>query len=189
MKIKLLLFCLILPLLAMALRHAEILGVPIDGTISEFSKELEAEGIKTDWTSTQQYGQGEARWFTGPFYGRNCSFIAYYIPSSKIVYRVKVFIDMDWISLSTCEQRVEEIKDELSDKYHIVFEKSKFEGYTAWIGYVRELVPVQGTDYLAVDSIGWVDIYMSWDNGYTIYVDFYDKQNYLKNKEYLDTTF
>lgn len=172
-------------------QNMEILGVPITGTISEFTTKFNKKGIKTDWTTSKHSGE-ETRWFTGTYYGRNCQFIAYYIPTSKLVYRVKVIINFGWGSHSSCENLAEEIKNALSNKYGIEFHRGNHDGYPAWSGPFDEPVFFYGEDNELIEgaiTIGWVDVYMSLNDGYVIHIDFYDSQNYYKYQEYLDSTY
>ena len=186
MKLKLLLLFFLLPVLACA-KHIEILGVPINGTISQFTTKFNNKGMKTEWTTSKNSGS-ETRWFAGTYYGRKCQFVAYYIPTNKVVYRVKVLINYGWGSTSGCENLVEEIKSALSNKYDIDFERDSFDGYPAWSGPMKEIVNV-GEDWVELATIGWVDVYMNLDVGYVIHIDFYDAENYLKSQTYLDSTF
>lgn len=182
MKLKLTLLLLLLPLLAFA-KHAEFLGIPINGNITQFTTKLNNKGFTVNWKYSKI--SGDARWFNGSYYDRKCQLIAYYTPGTKLVYRVKVIYTLN--SESSAERLMDDLKDALSSKYDIAFEEDDFEGYKSWNGniYDKELSIFNGKEiYL---TLGWVNLYMRygyWD--YVLQVDFFDRENYGKYQEIIN---
>ena len=182
MKFKLTLLLLLLPLLAFA-KHAEFLGIPINGNITQFTTKLNNKGFTVDWNMSKV--SGDTRWFNGSYYDRKCQLIAYYTPGTKLVYRVKVLYNL--YSQSSAEKLMVDLKDALSRKYDIEFEEGSHNMYKAWSGPIYEEVSSSYNGSRNHELLGWVNLYLSYDYGdYTLHVDFYDCENYDKYQEIIN---
>lgn len=87
-------FCLFLTIAAFAQydngMHLKFMGIPIDGTITEFQKKLKSKGVTYDAEASAEMDIG-MRAFWGNFSGQQSQIIVYYGKRNKIVYAVKVF--------------------------------------------------------------------------------------------------
>ena len=92
-------------------KHLTFKGIPIDGTLKEFSKKLVQNGF-VEVKSTQDFAE-----FDGPFAGHSgCTVIAYSSPDGKLVHSVAViFPELD--SWSLLEGQYRSIKESLIKKY------------------------------------------------------------------------
>lgn len=94
MKRLCLLICLMCSLCSIAQQHMKFMGIPIDGTISEFQKKLETKGWKQNIEKSRKAEIGE-RWFDGIFFGENASMSVDYDPHTKVVYECSSYIFTD----------------------------------------------------------------------------------------------
>lgn len=93
-------------------QHLKFMGIPIDGDINTFGKQLEAKGFKVDKTD------GEVMFLTGKFTGEDVSVGILSSVESKKVCRIVVFFDKEtsWSSLKTHYTR---LKENYSAKYEV----------------------------------------------------------------------
>lgn len=71
--------------------HLKFMGIPIDGTIEEFSKKLEEKGLK-EVGDSQAYDGNRERRFSGTFSSENygSEIVVYYDERTHIVYEIVV---------------------------------------------------------------------------------------------------
>lgn len=113
MKKFLALALFVMTLATASAQHMTFMGIPLDGTISEFTAELEAKGINV--SSSNKFIPTGARTFEGMFYGKPSLIAVYYAPATNIVYRAKAVIeDADF---ETLKQLYDEISESISNKY------------------------------------------------------------------------
>lgn len=91
-RFNLLLVLLILPLILSAQR-LEFMGIPLDGTITQFQAKLIKKGFSVSKYS-KSLDKG-IRAYNGRFSGRKVAIATYYNPKSKNVYAVRVIFDDD----------------------------------------------------------------------------------------------
>lgn len=73
-------------------KHLTFMGIPITGTIDQFSAKLRAKGIRYDYKVSTRLDKG-TRGFYGTFMGESNRFITVdFNPYTKIVYDVTVFL-------------------------------------------------------------------------------------------------
>lgn len=73
-------------------RHMTFMGIPITGTIDQFSAKLKAKGISCDYKVSARLDKG-IRAFCGTFMGETYrTIVVNYNPYTKIVYEVMVFL-------------------------------------------------------------------------------------------------
>lgn len=122
-RLSLLLISLFLPMVMFAQsEHLTFKGIPIDGTLKEFSKKLIQKGFE-EVKSTQDYAE-----FNGSFAGHSdCTIIAYSSPNGQLVHSVAVvFPQLD--SWSLLEGQYKSIKESLIKKYGApVLETERFQ--------------------------------------------------------------
>ena len=75
-------------------QHLKFMGIPIDGSITNFQNKLIAKGFKYDKVGSQNL-EGPTRIFKGLFAGETSWIYVYYDKEQKFVYRVKVVIQRD----------------------------------------------------------------------------------------------
>lgn len=175
MKIRLIFFCLLMPFLASAAKHLEFKGIPITGTISNFTSKLNAQGYTTNWEISEEIGGGETRWFDGKYYGTDCEVLVFYAPISKIVNGVNVIIERT--SERSALNLMTDIKDALASKYNLDFEQSYEDGYPKW------RVTVYDSNRYDATAIGSIYISLAQNSSsglYDIHVGFLDYENYEK---------
>lgn len=87
MKKYLTLILFVLMSITAAAQHMKFMGIPLNGTIAQFTTKLQSKGITI--SPTNKYSGAGCRYFSGSFFGKRAEFYVYYIPSSKLVYRAK----------------------------------------------------------------------------------------------------
>ena len=75
-------------------QHLKFMGIPIDGSITNFQNKLIAKGFKYDKVGSQNI-EGPTRIFKGQFAGESSQLFVYYDRDQKFVYSVGVCIDRD----------------------------------------------------------------------------------------------
>ena len=175
------------------IRHLDFMGVPINGTISEFTSKLATKGFKTTPNSLPV----GVKTYSGRYYDNSAELFVYYIPNSKLVYRVKVVIGT--YSESQCENLMMNILAALDRKYEENdVEQGEYEDRTAFsISVYDDKNGVRfstGEDEVQewFPQIGGIDLFISYepysyDYDYRLFIDFYDAENYGKYLEWRDS--
>lgn len=170
MKKTLVLFLFALvTLCASAQTHMKFMGIPINGTISEFTAKLQAKGMTIhpdNKTITEPM-----RMFKGLFFDMDATFFVHYNPTSKIVYDVRVSIDGGYgeSSKNTLTSTKKEIISIIKDKYNY----REYEGKT-----------------VGGDPINCFDIYIEDGNGGIKYIgEIYTGISESYGKYYLHITY
>jgi hypothetical protein len=173
-----LLFCLLTAIIVQAQTgHLKFMGIPLNGTITQFQTKLMAKGAKPDAKMNKELSAG-CRMFKGVFAGDDAEFYVYYNTKTKIVYRAKAVI---------MRSNGEKGKEKLLDlKYMLQRKYPEAENYDGeQDGYPNFLM------YLKSDkgsSLGTVGLYIS-KSGYSfiedvgVHVDYIDFYNNRKNEE------
>lgn len=179
-KLFLVLFCLFTIMASAQNGHLKFMGIPLNGTINEFSAKLIAKGFKVDAYS--KYSPVGSRTFDGVFMGRKTSIHVYYIPSTKIVYRAKACITNE--DEDIVKGIYNETKSLLLDKYYGFEDSGTHNGYDSWQLFVSR--------YPYDDEMVWsrcygiIDLYISkfteiYPTTYTLHIDYTDQINDDKN--------
>ena len=98
--------------------HMSFMGIPINGTITQFQTKLQGKGCALDRITNSQLGVG-CRAFTGKFVDNKVNIFVYYDEKTKIVYRVKAVLS--GTSEEIAVQQYEKIKGLLLTKYGSTF--------------------------------------------------------------------
>lgn len=86
-KLMLLIICCLMTVFVQAqTEHLKFMGIPIDGKIRQFQKELKKKGFR------QASSEDDKRMYKGYFYGDEASVLALFDKSSDSVYQVAVMI-------------------------------------------------------------------------------------------------
>ena len=179
-KIFLVLFCLFTIIASAQNGHLKFMGIPINGTVNEFSAKLAAKGFKISIDS-KTFPIG-TRSFDGVFMGKKANIYVYYTPSTKIVYRAKACImyeDEDFI-----KSLYNETKNLLVDKYYGFTNTSTHEGYESWHLFLPRYSDDE--EMIWYRCYGEIDLYISkftdtYPIKYTLHVDYIDQINNDKN--------
>ena len=172
-------------------KHMDFMGIPINGTISNFSTKLASKGFK----ATKKSLTNGTKTFSGNYFNWPASLYVYYIPSTKLVYRVKVVISS--YTDTSAGYLMGQLLAAYEEKYEGAdTEEGEHDGYDAYemIVYDWDNVYPAGTDengelQYIVPYLGWIDIFMSYDYlEYSVFVDFFDWENYQKYEDWLKTT-
>lgn len=164
--------------------HMKFMGIPLNGTITQFQAKLTAKGCTYD-KITSAYLPSGVRSFKGNIVGNNAIIFVNYNPKTKIVYRVKAVINN--LTNNTASLKYDELKGLLSVKYTQFNTGSNDFGET-----VAFTADADGTESMI---IGEVDLFITkdteeWRNypyNYNVHIDYYDLANSLKNdKQQLD---
>ena len=160
-------------------QHLKFMGIPLDGSITQFQQKLDAKGVKYDKSLSKSLEVG-TRVFSGSFVGGKAHIFVYYNPSTKIVYRAKAVIINT--SESICDNKYTEVKSLLSSKYIDAYEEAGYQnGHESYMFVVSQ---DSGNDLR--DLVGTIGLYVSesdyvYPKEYYIHVDYTDYQNSIKN--------
>ncbi len=94
--------------------HMKFAGIPLDGTIGQFQKKLEAKGYVVNSAVSTILPVG-TRAFKGTFMGKKASVAVYYDDRTKIVYGAKAYFDE--LTEERANQELDNVRDLLSQKY------------------------------------------------------------------------
>lgn len=94
--------------------HLSFMGIPINGTITQFQSKLQGKGCVLDKAISQSLSVG-CRAFKGKFAGEKVDVYVYYNETTKNVYRVKAVVN--GVSEDLVEQKYDKFKRMLQTKY------------------------------------------------------------------------
>lgn len=69
--------------------HMKFMGIPLNGTIEQFSQKLKTKGITYDAIASKKLSPG-AKLYNGTFMGEHAQFVVMFNAKSRIVYGVGV---------------------------------------------------------------------------------------------------
>lgn len=180
-KSIILLFISIMALcIPMQAQHLKFMDIPLTGTITQFQSKLQAKGMKYDKALSQELPAG-TRAFNGTFAGEKANIFVYYDPATKVVYKAKAVIGCETTSI--CEQKYNEFKTLLSNKYN-AFEHAEYQDGHEINTYVIAKDNATSMD----DLIGFISIYVSTpDFSYPyekyLHIEYGDQQNMQKSDD------
>lgn len=149
-------------------QHLKFMGIPINGSITNFQNKLIAKGFKYD-KATSKAIEGPTRYYDGQFAGETAQLIVYYNRDQKFVYRVKVVIERS--SEEQIKTLMNSFRNQLVEKYSTYAEEGTYEGNESY--------------YIPLNT-GWVDlfyVYNIYSIGYSLHIDYWDEENYNKNRK------
>lgn len=179
---KRLLFTLLICALTLSVNaqdHLTVMGIPVDGTITEFTQKLKAKGMKHDIEHSKTLPVG-GRLFYGTFFGEEgTTLYVAYNPKTKIVYQVNVCFTLS--SSEQCLKLKDRINENLKSKYKEGLKETK--EYDYFVNVFNE--KTNTTDQL-IGAISLVDNYMS--NGYySLTIMYEDYINSVKNTQQMNS--
>ena len=172
-------------------KHLRYMGIPINGTITQFQAKLIAKGCVHDKLTSNSLGVG-CRAFKGNFIGNKVTIFVYYDENTKVVYRVKSVISK--ISENIADQKYEYIKNMLLQKYGMTYsnygEQTGKESFSILVEG-KLLNPKMDLTSLPLSSNGFkgnIDLFIAKDEtflsypfDYNLHIDYYDAINYEKH--------
>lgn len=155
-------------------KHLKFMGIPLNGTITQFQAKLMGKGAVPDSKTNQTTPVG-CRVFNGTFSGEEATIFVYYNSKTKIVYRAKAVIPgprLEWV-----KDKLIYYKKLLNEKY-IYGEGDDYEqeGHPAYILYVSD----DEEDYLGTIALYITDAKYGAD--YALHLDYEDDANTDANK-------
>ena len=172
-KMKLLYLFLLFPILGMAQsEHLKFMGIPLDGSITQFHQKLEAKGMTYNEAITKLLNDAVA--FDGIFSGEKCNVFVYYNHKTETVYKAKVSIEMS--NLDSSLEVLERFKKMIEDKYGEKVVESTYKGNRAYYLEVRD----------DKNYYGDIDLFINYQedyNRYSLHLDYRDNENHKLNKQ------
>ena len=107
-------FVLCLCMAANAQQHMKFMGIPLDGTIDDFSMKLKAKGVTYDAAESKAAGKG-IRKFCGTFMGEKATFTVFYNYKSKIVF--SAVAELYYPTVESAHTPFVNLNDQLQQKY------------------------------------------------------------------------
>ena len=154
--------------------HLTFMGIPLDGTITQFQAKLAKKGIKYDEVLSK-YISAPCRVFHGLFAGEESNVYVYYNERSKIVYRAKAVMNIN--GLIRAEKQYSDFKKMLGDKYYLVGEDKDSQ-------FIHDCIFVKDAFFKYVGSVG---LYISKNDigyeEYSLHVDYVDGVNSEKDED------
>ena len=107
-------FALCLCMAASAQQHMKFMGIPLDGTIDDFSMKLRSKGVTYDAAESKAAGKG-IRKFCGTFMGEMATFTVFYNYKSKIVF--SAVAELYYPTVESAHTPFVNLNDQLQQKY------------------------------------------------------------------------
>ena len=95
-------------------QHMRFMGIPLDGTIDDFSMKLKAKGVTYDAAESKAAGKG-IRKFCGTFMGEKATFTVFYNYKSKIVF--SAVAELYYPTVESAHTPFVNLNDQLQQKY------------------------------------------------------------------------
>lgn len=177
-KILSLVVCMLICLSVHADEHLKFMGIPLNGTITQFQAKLAKKGVTHDVAGSKMLPPG-CRGFNGTFSGKKANIYVYFDTVSKVVYRAKAVIESTEGSISS--GNYDYFVRMLSEKYYDAEKtEGKQEGYDA----ITFLVPNPPDAFYKF--YGRINVYRSTSDSYPVYyflhVDYIDTLNSVKHE-------
>ena len=99
---------------ASAQQHMKFMGIPLDGTIDDFSIKLRSKGVTYDAAESKAAGKG-IRKFCGTFMGEKATFTVFYNYKSKIVF--SAVAELYYPTVESAHTPFVNLNDQLQQKY------------------------------------------------------------------------
>lgn len=179
-KILLVLFCLFTIMASAQNGHLKFMGIPLHGTINEFSAKLAAKGFKYIINSDDLSIGTQS--FDGVFMENKAIIHVYYTPSTKTVYRAKACIINE--SEDYIKSLYNETKSLLSDKYDGFKSTDTHYGYESWSLYLPRYPDDE--EMIWHRCYGGIDLFINkltykYPTRYVLHIDYIDQINDDKN--------
>ena len=113
-KIISIFFVLCLCMAVSAQQHMKFMGIPLDGTVENFTLKLKAKGVTYDAAESKAAGKG-IRKFCGTFMGEKATFTVFYNYKSKIVF--SAVAELYYPTVESAHTPFVNLNDQLQQKY------------------------------------------------------------------------
>lgn len=173
-------FALCLCMAASAQQHLKFMGIPLDGTIDDFTMKLKAKGVTYDAAESKAAGKG-IRKFCGTFMGEKATFTVFYNYKSKIVF--SAVAELYYPTVESAHTPFVNLNDQLQQKYPDATCKE----YTGPDGDVDGLA-FDIFDETGDNRIGFILQTLrvpSSGYGISIYLTYTDSDNFMKSEKIL----
>ena len=158
-------------------QHLKFMGIPLNGTITEFQQKLAAKGVVHDKAASAMVDKG-TRLFKGRFAGSDATIVVWYDTNTKYVRSAKAFITC--YSKNSRDNKYAELKSMLLEKYDNMPFKTETEDDL-------ETLYITVTDDSGLMVIGIIKLYrMKVDFSYdehTVHVEYSDFINSSKHQK------
>ncbi len=155
-------------------QHLKFMGIPLNGTITQFQSKLTAKGVKYDKASSQSLPSG-VRVYSGTFAGEDAKIYVYYNTTSKVVYEAKAV--MSYAAESIRDSKYDDLKSLLLSKYADAGTDTDYQdGHEAFCLRVKD-----GYVPLGVISIFCSENFYAYPFDKQLYISYTDYLNYLDN--------
>ncbi|MBR3445155.1 MAG: hypothetical protein IKH14_04715 [Prevotella sp.] len=153
--------------------HMKFIGIPLDGTITQFQQKLLAKGytIRKDVNAILPIG---TRAFKGTFIGRKANIAVYYDETSKIVYAAKAYFDD--LTENRAKEELENVKELLEQKYPDAYISELEENHLPKIS----LLTFIGTIQIYIQKS---ESFLSYPYIYSLHIQYNDIKNSAKHED------
>ena len=179
-KIISVLFAICLCMAASAQQHMKFMGIPLDGSIDNFTLKLKAKGVTYDEAESKSADAG-TRIFHGKFMGEKAKFVVFYNSKSKIVFSAAV--ELNYPTVESAHTPFVNLNEQLQQKYPDATCKE----YTGPDGDVDGLA-IEIFDEAGENMIGFIlQTLKAPSSGYgiSIYLTYTDSDNFMKSEKIL----
>lgn len=171
--------------------HLSFMGIPINGTVTQFQNKLLSKGCVLDKAISQSLNVG-CRAFKGKFVGDKVDIYVYYNETTKNVYRVKAVVS--GVSENLADQEYEKIKRMLLTKYGSDFctygTQADKEAFSVLVASENLADDIDSSLSLSANGFkGEVDLFISKDDSairypfwYNLHIDYIDAINNEKHQ-------
>ena len=158
----------------------KFMGIPLNGTIEQFSQKLKTRGITYDAIASKKLSPG-AKLYNGTFMGEHAQFVVMFNAKSRIVYGVGV--ELTYSTKEFARVPFLDIAEQLHKKYPTA-EFSSVEKTNKTITGVNFLIP----DVDSSQTLGIIMLTLDRPDGYLkkywgINLIYMDVKNYKKNSD------
>lgn len=178
-KIISIFFALCVCLSISAQEHMKFMGIPLNGSIDNFTLKLKTKGVTYDAERSKAAGPG-GRIFNGTFMGENATFMVFYNTKSKIVYSVAV--ELLYRDVESTHMPFVNIANQLQNKYPTATRDVSKDNDGDANGLAFNIPGKTGTDRIGF-ILQTLKVSESYTNrGCSIYLMYTDMDNFQKSE-------
>ena len=158
--------------------HMKFMGIPLNGSITQFHSKLVAKGLKYDAEASKRIVAG-CRKYEGVFSNEKAEIYVYYNEKTKVVYRAKAVIE--YMNKEKGETKLKDFEYSLKNKYPNAFiTHDEYEGHPS----ITVVVDNSKKDAL----LGYIGLYItnppySFMDQVYLHIDYEDSTNKRKNEQ------
>jgi len=157
------------------------MGIPLNGTISNFQQKLTTKGVKYNANLSKIFPVG-CRAFDGTFAGHPAEIYVYYDEKTKNVYRAKAVYSA--LSEDYCNRLYDETKNSLTYKYSDAETESENVDGVSRPGFHIFTLDTNDNRYGEIDLYqSKDDVHLPYPDYYNLHIDYIDLQNYFAHQD------